>query len=327
MRTMDATEKNVFITGAGGYIGSLTVAALADNRRSVNRIIAADIRPVAEDRRVAGVEYVTADIRDPGLGTLLRENQVEVVVHLAAVVNPGKKPDRAFLHAVEVEGTRNVLKVCLSAGVKKFIYTSSGAAYGYYSDNPEWLREDDLIRGNPEFPYSDHKRQVEEMLAEHRQLHPELKQLIFRCCTILGATANNQITDLFDRKGVMGLAGCEIPFVLIWDMDVVGVILKGIVEENSIGVYNVAGDGILTMKEMARIMGKPYLALPPGLIQGALWVMRKLGVTQYGPEQVNFLRYRPVLSNRLLKEGFGYTPQKTTREVFQFFLEYRKRGG
>jgi UDP-glucose 4-epimerase len=108
-------------------------------------------------------------------------------------------------------------------------------------------------------------------------------------------------------------------------MDVVGAILKGILEEDSIGIYNVAGDGILTMKEMARIMGKPYVALPPGLIKGALWVMKKLGVTQYGPEQVNFLRYRPVLSNRRLKEAFGYTPQKTTREVFQFFLECRER--
>ena len=320
-------DKNVFITGAGGYIGSLTVAALADNRGSVNRIIAADIRQIAEDRRFPAVQYISADIRDPGLGTWFREHRVDVVVHLAAVVNPGKKPDRAFLHDVEVEGTRNVLKACLSAGVRKFIYTSSGAAYGYYRDNPEWLTEEDLIRGNPEFPYSDHKRQVEEMLAEHRQLHPELNQLIFRCCTILGATAKNQITDLFDSKRVLGLAGCEIPFVLIWDMDVVGVILKGILEEDSTGVYNVAGDGILTMEEMARIMGKPYLALPPGLIKGALWVMKKLGATPYGPEQVNFLRYRPVLSNRRLKEKFGYTPKKTTREVFQFFLECRKRGG
>jgi len=320
-------DKNVFITGAGGYIGSLTVAALAENRGSVNRIIAGDIRPAAENRRHAGVQYLTADIRDPGLGALFREHQVDVVVHLAAVVNPGKKPDPVFLHAVEVEGTRNVLKACLSAAVRKFIYTSSGAAYGYYSDNPEWLTEDDLLRGNPEFPYSDHKRQVEEMLTEHRRAHPELRQLIFRCCTILGVTAKNQITDLFDAKRVLGLTGCEIPFVLIWDMDVVGAILKGILEEDSSGIYNVAGDGILSMKEMAGIMGKPYVAVPPGLIKGALRVMKKLGVTQYGPEQVNFLRYRPVLSNRRLKEAFGYTPQKTTREVFQFFLECRKRGG
>ena len=107
---MDATNRDVFITGAGGYIGSLTVAALAKNRGSLTRIIAGDIRQVPDDRRVAGVEYVTADIRDPELGKWFQEQRVNVVVHLAAVVNPGKKLDRAFLHAVEVEGTQNVLK-------------------------------------------------------------------------------------------------------------------------------------------------------------------------------------------------------------------------
>ncbi|MGO9122018.1 MAG: SDR family oxidoreductase [Desulfomonilaceae bacterium] len=317
-------DKNVFITGAGGYIGSLTVASLAEIPRDSGRIIAGDVRQVPEDRRLSGVDYITADIRDPGLGKLFLDSRVDMVVHLAAVVNPGKKPDPGFLHAVEVEGTRNVLEACLSAGVKKFIYTSSGAAYGYYRDNPEWLSEDDPIRGNTEFPYSDHKRQVEEMLADYRQAHPELKQLIFRCCTILGATARNQITDLFDGRCVLGLTGSETPFVLIWDMDVAGAILKGILEEDSEGIYNVAGDGTLSMKEMARIMGKPYLALPPGLVKGALWLMKKLGATQYGPEQVNFLRYRPVLSNKHLKEDFGYVPRKTTAEVFQFFLECRK---
>jgi len=316
-------EKNIFITGASGYIGSLTVSALAGNRDKVGKIIAGDVRQVAEDRHLAGVEYVAADIRDPALGKLFQEHKVDIVVHLAAVVNPGKKPDQAFLHAVEVEGTRNVLDGCLSAGVGKFIYTSSGAAYGYYSDNPEWLSEDDAVRGNIEFPYSNHKRQVEEMLAEYRELHPELKQLIFRCCTILGATAKNQITDLFDKKHVLGLAGCEIPFVLIWDMDVVGAILKGILDDDASGIYNVAGDGVLTMKEMARIMEKPYLALPPGLIKAVLWLMKRMRATQYGPEQVNFLRYRPVLSNKRLKEVFKYTPQRSTREVFRFFLESR----
>jgi UDP-glucose 4-epimerase len=47
-------------------------------------------------------------------------------------------------------------------------------------------------------------------------------------------------------------------------------------------------------------------------------------VTQYGPEQVDFLRYRPVLSNRRLKEEFGFTPRKTSRQVFEFFLAERR---
>ena len=54
-----------------------------------------------------------------------------------------------------------------------------------------------------------------------------------------------------------------------------------------------------------------------------LRLLRVLKLTQYGPEQVDFLRYRPVLDNRRLKEDFGYIPAKTSREAFDVFVEAR----
>jgi UDP-glucose 4-epimerase len=73
------------------------------------------------------------------------------------------------------------------------------------------------------------------------------------------------------------------------------------------------------------MMRKPYVALPARTVTVALSLLKKLGLTQYGPEQVNFLRYRPVLSNRKVKAEFGYVPEKTTREVFEFFMDARRR--
>lgn len=323
--TAHPNPPGVLITGAGGYLGRLTVRALASQPGRVGRLTALDLRLPEMDERLAGVEYVQGDIRDPGLADILRRQGADTVVHLAAVVNPGPKPDRAFLHAVEVEGARNVLQACLAAGVDHFVYTSSGAAYGYYADNPEWIDENDAIRGNPEFAYADHKRQVEEMLAQWRREHPELRQLILRPGIILGATANNQITALFDKKFVLGVAGSESPFVFIWDQDVAGAIVKGVLEQAE-GIYNLAGDGALPMRRIAAILNKPYLPLPAWLLKAALWLLSRLGKTPYGPEQVNFLRYRPVLSNRRLKEEFGYIPKKTSREVFDYFLEQRGHG-
>ena len=317
--------KSVFITGAGGYLGRQVVSALARDPRSVQTIAATDIRQPSAGEQLPGVKYVTADIRSPELSSLLKEFKTDLVAHLAAVVTPGRKSDREFEYSVDVLGTRNVLESCLAAGVRRLIYTSSGAAYGYYADNPEWLDETDRIRGNVEFAYSDHKRQVEEMLAQWRNEHPELEQLIFRPGTILGDTTSNQITALFEKPYVMGLRGSASPFVFIWDQDVVGAIIKGIHEGGS-GIYNMAGDGALTMREIAALMHKPYIPLPVSLITAALWLLKRFGLTQYGPEQVNFLRYRPVLSNKRLKEEFRYTPQKTSKEVFEYYLRTRKSG-
>jgi UDP-glucose 4-epimerase len=260
------------------------------------------------------------------LPRIIEGEKPQVVVHLAALVTPGKKSDRRLEYEVDVMGTEHVLEGCVGAQAQKLIYSSSGAAYGYHHDNPAWLNEDDPLRGNEEFAYSDHKRQVEEMLARWRHDYPGLGQLILRSGTILGAGTANQITALFDKPFILGVAGSASPFVVIWDQDVVGVIRRGVFS-TATGIYNLAGDGAISMHEMARLLGKTYLPLPAWLLRGALWLLKGLGLTQYGPEQVGFLQYRPVLDNRRLKEVMGYAPAKTSREAFEYYLAWRRGHG
>lgn len=315
------SARSVLVTGGSGYLGSQLVAQLAADRGDLEALVSLDLRPVAEAERLSGVVYEAGDIREPVIADLLRRHRVDTVVHLAAIVTPGKHDTREFLHSIDVGGTENVVAACLETGVRRFIVTSSGAAYGYYADNPQPLSEDDAIRGNPEFAYSDHKRQVEEFLARQREEHPELEQVIFRPGTILGSSAQNQITALFDGRVVLGVRGSDTPFVFIWDQDVVGCLIEA-VRGGRVGIYNVAGDGVMTLAEIAAVIGKPVVSLPAWLIQGVLGVLHPLGLAQYGPEQVNFLRYRPVLSNDRLQNVFGYKPRMTSREVFDFFWSH-----
>ena len=313
--------RSVLITGAGGYLGTQLVANLAADRAGLETIVATDVQ--FPGRPVEGVEYDAFDIRGQAIVEVLRTHNVDTIVHLAAVVSGGRKSNRAHEHSIDVGGTRNVLEAALRTGVRRIIVSSSGAAYGYHADNPEVLRETDQLRGNPEFSYSDHKRQVEEMLAVWREEHPELRQLIFRPGTILGTTTRNQITDLFDRRAILGLRGASSPFVFVWDQDMVRILRHGVLS-GATGIYNVAGDGVMTMADIADRLGKPRIVLPAGVVRAALRAMKTLRLTQYGPEQVDFLRYRPVLDNTKLKAEFGYTLQKTTKGAFAMFVEGRQ---
>ncbi len=306
----------VLITGAAGYVGGLLGGRLARDLH----VVGTDIRPRAD----LPFAIRRMDVRDPALAGLLRDEAITHVVHLASVLDAGA--DRAREFDIDVNGTRNVLDCCLAAGVGHVTVTSSGAAYGYHADNPDWIDETAPLRGNPEMPYSDHKRQVEEMLAGYRAAHPELRQLVFRPGTILGATTQNLITNLFRQKRILAIRGSASPFVFIWDEDVVAAIEHGLRGDRS-GIYNMAGDGALTVAEIAAILGKPVLALPAGLVRAALWAGRRLGIGRYGPEQVDFLRYRPVLSNRRLKHEFGYSPQKTSEETFRFYVGHARERG
>lgn len=316
----DQAGKRIFVTGGAGYLGSTLLADLATRlgKGEFERVIAGDVREVEQARRQPGIEYVRHDVREAGLASLLQRHHIDTVVHLAAIVTPGGRSNRELEFAVDVTGTSNVLAACVTAGVRQVIVTSSGAAYGYYADSPAWITEDQPVRGNEAFAYAHHKRLVEEMLARYRREHPGLRQVVLRVGTILGETTRNQITALFDRPRLLAIRGSRSPFVFIWDRDVVGVIEHAIVT-GAAGIYNVAGDGALGIAEIAERLGKRCVTVPAGLLRALLTVLHPLGLSRYGPEQVDFLRYRPVLDNRRLKEVLGYRPRMSSAEVFDFY--------
>lgn len=303
--------KRILITGAAGYIGKILLNTLSDDYE----VTGLDLR--ADDQQKAPI--LKGDIRDPALHELMHQHAITHVVHLASVIESSGDPARDY--DIDVNGTRNVVEACIAAGVRHLTVTSSGAAYGYHADNPDWIREDTPLRGNDEFPYAKHKRIVEEMLADYRTTHPELQQLILRPGTVLGAHTQNLITNIFQKKRILAIKGSLTPFVFIWDQDVVNIILHGIIEDK-VGIYNLAGDGALGIRDVAKILDKKTLELSPSLLRLALRVGKTLKLTRYGPEQLKFMQYRPVLDNHALKSDFGYTPEKTSEETFRFYLKH-----
>src|SRR5690554_2277140 len=170
----------VLVTGGSGFLGSHVTQLLVEHS-AIETVVSGDLR----DSTVPGVVSERFDVTDAAtLGPVLERHRIDTVVHLAAIVNPGR--DAGLEYRVDVEGTAHVLDACIAAGVRRIVVSSSGAAYGYHSDSAEWIDEQDPLRGNDVFPYSKHKRLVEEMLAAARVQHPQLEQVIFRIGTILG---------------------------------------------------------------------------------------------------------------------------------------------
>ncbi|TXC77262.1 SDR family oxidoreductase [Bradymonadales bacterium TMQ1] len=323
-----AADATILITGAAGFVGDALLRSLLEETSAFRTIIASDIRPLAEDLpddpRLIPADL---DIRDAdAVHTLIATHKPAIVVHLAAIVTPPPGDTRKLQYDVDVIGTRNVVQACAHHGVKQLIYTSSGAAYGYHPDNPPALKENDPVRGNDVFAYAHHKRTVEEDLERARQDFPHLGQLIFRVSTVLGPQTDNQITGLFEQPVVPGIRGADSPFCIVADFDVVDAIRHGI-HTGKTGIYNLTGDGVLSLKEIARRMNNRYLPLPESLVRTALAALSKRGIGPYGPEQVLFIKHRPVLDNTALKRDFGFTPALNSEEAFERYRNARTFDG
>ncbi len=305
----------ILVTGASGAVGSAFLTALAG---SDHEVIATDLRRPAQLSGCA--RFVEMDVGGPDVQSVIGEVRPDVVVHLASIVNPIA---REVAHKVDVVGSRNVIDACLAHDVTRLVVTSSGAAYGYHADNPDWLIETDDLRGNAEFAYADHKRQVEEMLAQTRESHPHLEQVVLRVGTVLGVGMENQITALFHKPRLLAIAGSDSPFVFIGTEDLAQILMRA-ATDGPTGIFNVASDGAMQIDDLAQALRKPVLRLPAWVLKSVLSVARPLGLSRYGPEQVRFLQYRPVLDNHALKTSFGYVPKLSSAEVFR---EWQKGAG
>jgi len=146
----------VLITGGTGFLGAALAHRLV---REGHRVQVLDDLSAGDPARLPKeVHFTRGDVRDvPRLWTLLRD--VECVYHLAArvfvaesVLYPREYND------VNVGGTVSVMEAMRDAGVKRVVFTSSGAVYGDQANQP--VHEE--LEPDPDSPYA-----VSKLAAEH----------------------------------------------------------------------------------------------------------------------------------------------------------------
>ena len=133
----------VLVTGAGGCIGSWTLALLThagvpavafdlsdDQRRP---------RLLMTEEELAKIPWITGDIADTEAVTAaVAQHDIRAIIHLAALQVPFCKADPAAGARANVVGTVNVFEAARGRSVKKLAYASSIAAHSFFPGAP-WL--------------------------------------------------------------------------------------------------------------------------------------------------------------------------------------------
>src|SRR3954451_10508533 len=133
----------VAVTGPTGTFGFGLMPLLeADDR--IGHVIGIARRPFDPlEHGWTKMEYRRGDVRDPdALDDALKG--ADVVVHLAFLITGNASADT--IRAINVDGTLNTFRAAAAANVKRFVYASSVAAYGFHRDNPVPLTEEWPVR-------------------------------------------------------------------------------------------------------------------------------------------------------------------------------------
>jgi nucleoside-diphosphate-sugar epimerase len=151
----------ILITGATGYIGYKLVME-ATRRNYTVHILVRDLQSPLLPVHPNIIKF-KGDITDKG-SVIAAMMNCDKVLHSAAIARLSVK-DNSIFYSVNVEGTRNMLDAALALGVKKFVFTSSGAVIGPSGKYP--MSESDPRIAAFENDYEISKHWAEELVKEY----------------------------------------------------------------------------------------------------------------------------------------------------------------
>jgi UDP-glucose 4-epimerase len=253
------------------------------------------------------------------LRRIVEAAEIDTVVDSRLVVDSAQTTARQA-HENNVIGTMNILAACSHSTVRNFVFKSSAHYYGTAQDDPAFFTES---MGRPHPPGTPIEKDVVEAEASVRDFaekNPHVRTTILRMCNVLGPQVRTSHTQLFSLPVIPMLLGFDPRYQFVHEEDVVAAAAHA-VNDDLAGVYNVAGDGVLALTEVASLLGKRWAPVlsPWGTgVQAAM--LRRAGM-RIPAEVLGQLRFGRGLDNRKLKAtGFRY--RYTSREAVLALAEH-----
>jgi UDP-glucose 4-epimerase len=266
-------------------------------------------------------EFVRADIRNPVIGKVISQAEVDTVVHMAVLATPLDAGGRAMMKEINVIGTMQLLAACQKApSVRKLVVKSSTAVYGSSPQDPAMFTEDLEPNAMARTGYAKDSVEVEGYVRGFARRRPDVAVTTLRFANFVGPKVQTPLTSYFSLPVVPTVFGFDPRLQFVHERDGLEVLWRTTLGDHG-GTFNIAGDGVMNLSQAIRRAGRASVPLPG---PAAPWIgqaLRRLGVADFSTEQMRFLSYGRVVDTSRMKEVLGFTPRYSTREAFDDFVQ------
>jgi UDP-glucose 4-epimerase len=306
----------VLVTGVSRDIGR-HFARVAACDPSIDRVIGVDVVPPRGD--IGEVSFVRADIRSPVIAKVIAKEDVDTVVHMSVIATPGTAGGRNTMKDLNVMGTMQLLAACQKApGVERLVVKSTTTVYGASSRDPAMFTEEMGPKRVPSSGYAKDVYEIEGYVRGFARRRPDVAVTMVRAANVIGPQVVSPITSYFRLPVVPRVLGFDPRMQFLHQDDLLAVLrhaaLAGIP-----GTFNVAGDGVLTLSQAVRRLGKPSVGLPSMAVGRLGSVLRQARLADFSPEQLTFLTYGRGVDTTRMRSELGFEPAFTTAEAFADF--------
>ena len=347
--------KVVAVTGASGYIGTRLLMQLETNL-NVGKIVAFDQKPLPypihnisfyqrdlcppsdpddkpsdEDERPRFWKKKKAPKEKPkeipSIEPILRQHRVETLVHLACTYS---HTDTYQDWATESQDNLNMLSFiqeCITAaGVKHVIFLSSHRVYGAYPNSPIPIGETAALHGWAgdflgQASFLSDLSMVEFKAKQDQEPGGSgTKVTVLRACPVLGFSDDHFRAEHVFPYHFLG-AGENPPFQFIHEVDLAN-LLEEIIQRERDGVFNVAGEGVVFLEELAEITRRRLTQLPSFMAYPAAWVSARMGRSGLGNWNLDTSRYPIIMNTGRIKQVLDYRFRYSSLDALNAFVNY-----
>ena len=304
----------ILVTGLSSFWGGRLAQALERDPEIEAVIGVSPDDPTCELDRA---EFVRVGTQHALLRRIVQAAEIDTVIDSRLVVDSIQASPRDA-HEINVIGTMNILAACggyggQSSPVRKVVFKSSAHYYGCERDDPAFFTEAMQRPNPPRTRLESDIVEAENAVKGFAVRNKDVTVTVLRFANGIGPDLRTSHLSLLALPAIPCILGFDPRYQFVHEDDVFHA-LEHAVKHRVPGVYNIAGDGVLALSEVAGLLGKPYAPLLPPWGTGiAATVTRRLGV-EIPAEALNQMRFGRGVDNRRFKAA-GFRYQHTSRET------------